>query len=130
MGMEGFRAEFDKRCEEVNKQLVNFRVRHPHPANPANGVHTPKEAKRIKDLENMVRQLYSKCDKHKKQCEKLVEKLHEKDKRIRSYEDYYKKLKGKTKQVQMRRREEKGSPRTAQTEAQRREDETPRPGHA
>lgn len=53
--MERFRVDFRKRCEDVRSELINFRNRHPHEANPANGVHTPKEAKRIQDLENMVR---------------------------------------------------------------------------
>merc|ERR1719421_2222996 len=68
--MERFRIEFRKRCEDVRSELINFRNRHPHEANPANGVHTKKEVQRIQDLENMVRALYVKIEKQKKSIDK------------------------------------------------------------
>ena len=64
----------------MRSELINYRNRHPHEANPANGVHTKKEVQRIQDLENMVRALYVKIEKQKKSIDKQAKKMIEKDK--------------------------------------------------
>lgn len=87
--MERFREKYRKQCEDVKKELVAFRQRYPHIANPTNGVHTPKEAQRVKELENMMRQLYNKCDEQKKQLEEYRKGSLKKDRTIKKYEEWY-----------------------------------------
>ena len=88
--MQRFQSDFDKRFEDVRDQLVSWRRRYPHDSNPTNAVHTKDEAKKVKELEMYVRQMYAMSQKQKKKLKDLAQENRKKDEELTKYHEWHK----------------------------------------